>query len=74
MSGMFQRCVCSGFDMIIIHSAHKALLEQFLSSKTNTRTDEYGGSLEYRMRYPLEVIRAIRESVGEKMLFLHKRD
>ena len=56
--------------MIMIHSSHQALLGQFLSSKTNTRTDEYGGSLENRMRYPFEEIRAIRESVGEKMLFL----
>lgn len=56
--------------MIMIHSSHQALLGQFLSSKTNTRTDEYGGSLENRMRYPFEEIHAIRESVGEKMLFL----
>lgn len=63
-----KRCVNAGFDMIMIHSAHQALLGQFLSSKTNTRTDEYGGSLENRMRYPLEVIRAIREGVGENVI------
>ncbi|MDO4500889.1 MAG: FAD-dependent oxidoreductase [Erysipelotrichaceae bacterium] len=63
-----KRCVSAGFDMVMIHSAHQALLGQFLSPLTNTRTDEYGGSLENRMRYPLEVIKAIREGVGENVV------
>lgn len=58
------RCKEAGFDMVMIHSAHNNLLGQFLSPSSNIRTDEYGGSLENRMRYPLEVIKAIREAVG----------
>lgn len=50
----------AGFDAIEIHSAHGYLLHQFLSPLSNRRTDVYGGSLEGRMRFPLEVIRAVR--------------
>lgn len=63
-----KRCVDAGFDMIMIHSAHQNLLCEFVSPVTNTRTDQYGGSLENRMRYPLEVIKAIREAVGGKVI------
>ncbi|PKU26489.1 NADH:flavin oxidoreductase/NADH oxidase [Telmatospirillum siberiense] len=49
-----------GFDSIEIHSAHGYLLHQFLSPLSNRRTDVYGGALEGRMRFPLEVIRAVR--------------
>ena len=58
------RCKDSGFDMVMIHSAHNNLLGQFLSPSSNIRTDEYGGSLENRMRFPLEVIKAVRDAVG----------
>ncbi|MGR3456308.1 MAG: bifunctional salicylyl-CoA 5-hydroxylase/oxidoreductase [Pseudooceanicola nanhaiensis] len=50
----------AGFDMVELHAAHGYLLSSFISPVSNTRTDEYGGSLENRMRYPLEVFRAIR--------------
>lgn len=50
----------AGFDMIEVHFAHGYLLASFLSPLTNVRTDEYGGSLENRMRFPLEVFRAVR--------------
>lgn len=50
----------AGFDMIELHLAHGYLLSTFISPLTNTRTDEYGGSLENRMRFPLEVFDAIR--------------
>jgi anthraniloyl-CoA monooxygenase len=49
------------FDMLEIHAAHGYLLSSFITPLTNNRTDEYGGTLENRMRYPLEVYRAVRE-------------
>ncbi|MCC0030326.1 MAG: bifunctional salicylyl-CoA 5-hydroxylase/oxidoreductase [Brucellaceae bacterium] len=50
----------AGFDMIELHMAHGYLLSSFITPLTNRRTDEYGGSLENRMRYPLEVFHAVR--------------
>jgi anthraniloyl-CoA monooxygenase len=51
----------AGFDMIELHMAHGYLLSSFITPLTNRRSDDYGGSLENRMRYPLEVYRAMRE-------------
>ena len=51
-----------GFDAIELHAAHGYLLHQFLSPIANHRDDEYGGSLEGRMRFPLEVVAAVREA------------
>lgn len=56
-----KRC---GFDCVEIHGAHGYLLNQFMSTFSNKRTDEYGGTLINRMRFPLEVIDAVREAVG----------
>jgi len=50
----------AGFDMVEMHAAHGYLLASFISPLTNTRRDEYGGSLENRLRFPLEVFRAMR--------------
>jgi anthraniloyl-CoA monooxygenase len=50
----------AGFDMVEMHAAHGYLLASFISPLTNTRSDEYGGTLENRMRFPLEVFRAMR--------------
>ena len=51
----------AGFDWLELHCAHGYLLSSFISPLTNQRTDEYGGSLANRLRYPLEVFHAIRE-------------
>jgi anthraniloyl-CoA monooxygenase len=50
----------AGFDMIELHYAHGYLMSSFISPLTNRRTDQYGGSLENRMRFPLEVFNAVR--------------
>jgi len=55
-----RRAVRLGFDVIEIHSAHGYLLHEFLSPLVNARTDDFGGSLENRLRMPLAVIRAVR--------------
>lgn len=55
----------AGFDGVEIHSAHGYLLNQFFSPLTNKRTDEYGGDVMGRIKIHLEVIRAVREAVGE---------
>jgi anthraniloyl-CoA monooxygenase len=52
----------AGFDMLEIHMAHGYLLSSFITPLSNRREDEYGGSLENRMRYPLEVFHAVREA------------
>jgi len=60
-----RRAVRLGFDAIEIHGAHGYLLHEFLSPLSNHRDDEYGGSLENRMRYPLEVHAAVRAAVPQ---------
>jgi len=52
----------AGFDLLELHCAHGYLLSGFLSPFTNRRTDEYGGPVENRLRFPLEVFRAVREA------------
>jgi 2,4-dienoyl-CoA reductase-like NADH-dependent reductase (Old Yellow Enzyme family) len=56
-----RRAYAAGFQVIEIHMAHGYLLHEFLSPLTNHRTDEYGGSLENRMRYPVSIARAVRD-------------
>jgi 2,4-dienoyl-CoA reductase-like NADH-dependent reductase (Old Yellow Enzyme family) len=58
-----RRAIRLGLDGIEIHAAHGYLLHEFLSPLSNQRTDEYGGSLENRMRFPLEVFDAVRAAV-----------
>ncbi len=53
-----------GFDMVQVHCGHGWLIHQFISELSNKRTDEYGGSFENRMRFPLLVLNRIRERVG----------
>lgn len=54
----------AGFDMIFLHFGHGWLVPQFLSPLFNKRTDEYGGSIENRMKFPLRILREIRKAVG----------
>ena len=56
----------AGFRLIELHAAHGYLLHEFLSPLSNHRTDAYGGSLENRMRFPLQVIRAVRAAWPEE--------
>jgi 2,4-dienoyl-CoA reductase-like NADH-dependent reductase (Old Yellow Enzyme family) len=62
-----RRAVLAGFDLIEIHMAHGYLLQNFLSPLANHRDDDYGGSLENRIRFPLEVVRAVRAVVPDSM-------
>ena len=57
-----------GFDMVNVHAGHNWLLGEFFSPIENTRTDEYGGSVENRCKFPLMVLRRIREAVGDDMI------
>ena len=59
------RSVKAGFDVIEIHAAHGYLISQFLSSLSNVRTDEYGGSFENRIRVLLEIVNAVNEVLNE---------
>src|ERR1700748_2151828 len=55
-----RRAYDAGFDVVEVHAAHGYLLHEFLSPLSNHRTDDYGGSLENRMRFPLEVVETVR--------------
>jgi 2,4-dienoyl-CoA reductase-like NADH-dependent reductase (Old Yellow Enzyme family) len=67
-----KRAHAAGFDGVQIHAAHGYLLSQFISPLFNHRTDEYGGPIENRARMALEVLQAIRESVGSNFPVLIK--
>ena len=54
----------AGFDGVEIHGAHGYLVDQFIQDNSNNRTDEYGGSIENRTRFVLEVIDAVSKAVG----------
>ncbi len=66
------RCMMSGFEMVMLHGAHGHLLAQFLSPYSNKRTDGYGGSLQNRAKFALEVLGAIRRKVGNKLLLEYR--
>src|SRR6185369_1541148 len=60
-TGAAQAAARAGFDLLELHCAHGYLLSSFLSPLSNRRTDGYGGSLDNRLRYPLEVFDAVRQ-------------
>lgn len=66
------RAKAAGCDAVQLHGAHSYLLSQFLSPYFNRRTDGYGGSLENRARFPLEVLRAVRQAVGPRFPVMTK--
>jgi 2,4-dienoyl-CoA reductase-like NADH-dependent reductase (Old Yellow Enzyme family) len=63
-----QRAVKAGFDGVELHGAHGYLLNQFFSPLLNKRSDEFGGSLENRMRFPLLVVERVRRLLGYGLL------
>ncbi len=62
-----QRALQAGFKVIEIHGAHGYLINSFLSPLSNTRTDEYGGSIKNRMRLALEVTKSVRARIGDSV-------
>jgi 2,4-dienoyl-CoA reductase-like NADH-dependent reductase (Old Yellow Enzyme family) len=62
-----RRAIDAGFDLVELHAAHGYLLHQFLSPLSNTRADAYGGSLESRARLLLDIVRAVRAELGERV-------
>ncbi len=67
-----KRALAAGYDAVQIHGAHGFLLSQFLSPAYNRRTDAYGGAIENRARFLLEVYRAVRDAVGKHFPVLVK--
>ncbi len=61
-----------GCDALEIHGAHGYLLDSFLSASTNWRTDEYGGSVENRMRFPLQVVKVVRQALGPNFPIIYR--
>ena len=57
---------CNGYDMVKIHGGHGYPVNSFMSPYLNKRTDEFGGNIENRMRFPLELIRRIKKDVGDE--------
>jgi len=67
-----RRAVEAGFDAVEVHGAHGFLLNQFLSPLSNKRNDEYGGSLENRMRFHSQIIARIKEKIGKSFPLLYR--
>ena len=67
-----RRALAAGFDAVEIHGAHGYLVGQFLSPYANRRDDAYGGDFERRLRFPLEVVAAVREAVGDRAPVLYR--
>jgi 2,4-dienoyl-CoA reductase (NADPH2) len=72
----FARCAAraqeAGYDGVEIMGSEGYLLHQFVAARTNDRTDDYGGSYDNRLRFPLEVVRAVREAVGPEFIVIYR--
>jgi NADPH2 dehydrogenase len=66
------RAIKAGFDGIELHGAHGYLLNQFFTPLLNKRTDEFGGSLENRMRFPMLIVEKVRKQLGKDRLLLYR--
>ncbi|MBI2863170.1 MAG: NADH:flavin oxidoreductase [Chloroflexi bacterium] len=62
----------AGFDAVNLHGAHSHFAQEFFSPRTNKRTDEYGGSLERRMRFALELVAGTRAAVGDDYVIMYR--
>lgn len=67
-----ERAKIAGFDAVEVHGAHGYLLNQFLSPDTNHRSDNYGGSVENRRRFPLEVVDAVKFRIGSDFPMIYR--
>lgn len=67
-----ERAKIAGFDAVEVHGAHGYLLNQFLSPDTNHRSDTYGGSVENRRRFPLEVVDAVKSRIGSDFPLIYR--
>ncbi len=65
-------CKALGFDMVMLHGGHGWLLHQFITSRCNHRTDEYGGSIDNRARFPIMVCKKIRALCGQDFLIEYR--
>lgn len=72
----FARCArlakAAGYDGVEVMGSEGYLINQFIVSHTNQRTDEWGGSFENRMRFPVEIVRAVREAVGTDFIIIYR--
>jgi 2,4-dienoyl-CoA reductase-like NADH-dependent reductase (Old Yellow Enzyme family)/thioredoxin reductase len=66
------RAYDAGFDAVEVHGAHGYLIAQFMSAYSNKRTDEFGGSLHNRLRFPTEIVKNIRKKVGPSLPLLFR--
>ena len=60
-----RRAIAAGFDGVELHGAHAFLIQNFFSPHSNRRTDQWGGTLENRMRFPLAVVAAVKRTIAE---------
>ncbi len=72
----FARCArlaqMAGYDGVEVMGSEGYLINQFIAKRTNDRTDDWGGSFENRVRFPIEVVKAVRKAVGEKFIIVYR--